>query len=175
MQKQQYAPGSASLEIESNQINISNRKNSAFFIYLCKQTLVKYDEIVLHAIGNASTTSLNTAQGLVTNGYADFIKVETKTIQIDRRYADDQDQPREVKRAKLFIHLQKSKTFDAQMEKFNLIKVENEKHILAERLENLPSLKFTLVSPKSNVLHESLMRISNFRTVIKALQNVSQI
>lgn len=133
------------LNIESNQINVSNRKNQSFYVYLAKKTLEQHDNLVLHALGNATTISVIAAENLVKNGYADYVAMETKTIEVEesRRNRDKkggerndgvQDAPvRLVKRAKLLITLKKSANFDLNMKKFNEIKEENEKYIAAEK------------------------------------------
>ena len=127
------------LKIESNQINVSNRKNQSFYVYLCKKTLEQHEDLVLHALGNATTISVIAAEKLVRNGYAEYVKMETKTIEVEesRRNRDTRggrDQPtRLVKRAKLLITLKRSADFFANMKKFNEIKEENEKYIDAEK------------------------------------------
>ena len=90
--------------------------------------------MVLHALGNATTISVIAAENLVKNGYADYVKLETKTIEVEesrRNRRDDRDNrrddrdkkvdeipPRLVKRAKLLITLKKSANFDENMKKF---------------------------------------------------------
>ena len=71
------------LKIESNQINVSNRKNQAFYVFLCKKTLEQHEDLVLHALGNASTISVIAAEKLVRNGYAEYMSMETKTIEVE--------------------------------------------------------------------------------------------
>ena len=134
--------GDKDLTIESNQINVSNRKNQAFYVYLCKKTLEQHDTLVLHALGNATSVSVVAAEKLVRNGYADYVSLVTKTIEVEesrrnqRRDKDDTEQnPRLVKRAKLLITLKKSKDFEENMKKFNEIKDENDKYIEAEKAE----------------------------------------
>ena len=101
--------------------------------------------MVLHALGNATTISVIAAENLVKNGYADYVKLETKTIEVEesrRNRRDDRDNrrddrdkkvdeipPRLVKRAKLLITLKKSANFDENMKKFQEIKEENEEYI----------------------------------------------
>ena len=134
--------GQTELNIESNQINVSNRKNQSFYVYLAKKTLEQHDNLVLHALGNATTISVIAAENLVKNGYADYVAMETKTIEVEesRRNRDKrgggegQDAPvRLVKRAKLLITLKKSANFDLNMKKFNEIKEENEQYIAKEK------------------------------------------
>ena len=54
-------------KIETNQINVSNHKNEAFYVYLGKRTLEHFEELVLHALGNATTVSVVAAEKLVRN------------------------------------------------------------------------------------------------------------
>lgn len=115
-------------------------------MYLAKKTLEQHDDLVLHALGNATTISVIAAENLVKNGYADYVRMETKTIEVEesRRNRDRRGGPsdekekdgapvRLVKRAKLLITLKKSANFDLNMKKFNEIKEENEKYIAAEK------------------------------------------
>ena len=112
-------PTDGELQIESNQINVSNRKNQQFYVYLCKKILEKHNELVLHALGNATTTSVIAAESLVRNGYAEYVSLETKTINVEesKNDRDEKGQPRLVKRAKLLITLKKSKDFELNMKK----------------------------------------------------------
>ena len=100
--------------------------------------------MVLHALGNATSVSVVAAEKLVRNGYADYVSLVTKTIEVEesrrnqRRDKDGDDghnQPRLVKRAKLLITLKRSKDFYENMKKFNEIKDENDKYIEAEKAE----------------------------------------
>ena len=95
----------------------------------------KHDDLVLHALGNATTTSVIAAESLVRNGYADYVNLETKTINVEESRNDKKDkEQRLVKRAKLLITFKKSKDFDLNMKKSQEIKDENEKYIEKERL-----------------------------------------
>ena len=129
------------LKIESNQINVSNRKNQSFYVFLCKKTLEQHDTLVLHALGNATSVSVIAAEKLVRNGYAEYGSMETKTIEVEensRSRRNEGSEQREgtgrmVKRAKLLITLKRSADFHENMKKFNEIKEENEKYIEAEK------------------------------------------
>ena len=122
-------------KIESNQINVSNRKNQQFYVYLCKKVLEKHDDLVLHALGNATTTSVIAAESLVRNGYAEYVSLETKTIKVEESKAEEGDQKEQklVQRAKLLITLKKSANFEENMKKSQEIKEENEKYIAKEK------------------------------------------
>ena len=99
----------------------------------------------MHALGNATTISVIAAENLVKNGYADYVAMETKTIEVeesrrnrDKRGGDGGDGApavRLVKRAKLLITLKKSADFEANMKKFEAIKKENEDYIAKEKAE----------------------------------------
>ena len=128
---------------------MSNRKNQAFYVYLCKKTLEQHNDLVLHALGNATSVSVVAAEKLVRNGYADYVSLVTKTIEVEESRRNQRDnrrdkegerddthnQPRLVKRAKLLITLKRSKDFYENMKKFNEIKEENDKYIEAEKAE----------------------------------------
>ena len=88
--------------------------------------------------------SVVAAEKLVRNGYADYVNLVTKTIEVeesrrnqkkDKEAEGDYNQPRLVKRAKLLITLKRSKDFFENMKKFNEIKDENDKYIKAENAE----------------------------------------
>ena len=132
------------LRIDSNQINVSNRKNKSFYVFLGKKILEKYDDVVLNALGNATTTAVIAAESLVRNGYADYVKIETKTIDVEqsRRRPDDKEVEGEaegakttVARAKLLLTLKKSPHFDENMKKFAEIREENEKLMETEQAD----------------------------------------
>tara|TARA_B110001450_G_C17312042_1_gene355855 strand:- start:308 stop:574 length:267 start_codon:yes stop_codon:yes gene_type:complete len=74
---------SKQLNLESNQINVSNRKNNSFYVFLCKKTLEKHETLVLHALGNATSVSVIVAEKLVRNGYGEYSSMETKTIEVE--------------------------------------------------------------------------------------------
>ena len=89
----------------------------------------KHDTLVMNALGNATTIAVIAAESLVRNGYAEYAKLETKTIDVEqtRRREGDAEPARTVSRAKLLITLNKSKSFDENMAKFAAIREENEK------------------------------------------------
>jgi len=105
-----------------NQINVSVKKTPNFYVFLGKKYLEKEEEIELHALGNAVSTSVIAAENLVRNQYATFksIRTETITVQTSNNRGDS-------KKAKLFITLKRSAQFFENMKKFNEIREENEK------------------------------------------------
>ena len=124
-------PDDVELKIDSNEINVSTRKNQSFYVFLGKKILEKHDTIVMNALGNATTQAVIAAESLVKNGYADYAKLETKTINVEqtnRRGGKEQEgDDKTVSRAKLLITLTKSKDFDKNMAKFSQIREENVK------------------------------------------------
>ncbi len=105
---------------ESNQINVSTKRNPNFYVFLGKKHLEESETIELHAIGNAVSISVIAAENLVRNKYATFKEIKTKTITVSGNRGDS-------KKAKLFITLERSPEFFDNMKKFNEIKEENDK------------------------------------------------
>ena len=133
-------PKDIELNLNSNQINVSNRKNKSFYVFLAKKILEKHDDLVMNALGNASTISVMAAESLVRNGYAEYAKLETQTIDVEQNRGGrrggkegDAEAPKTTQRvSKLLITLKKSKDFDKNMAAFAKIKEENEKMMEAE-------------------------------------------
>ena len=127
------------LKIDSNQVNVTIRRSDAFYVHIGKKTLETFDTVELHALGNAISTSVMAAEKLVRNGYADYISLETKTIDVEetrtRRKGDNSHPARMVKRPKMLITLKRSKDFNKNMEKFKAIKEENDRYIQTERAQ----------------------------------------
>ena len=69
-------------DTESNQINVSVKKNPNFYVFLGKRYFEKYETIELHALGNAASTSVIASENLVRNNYATFKEIRTKTITV---------------------------------------------------------------------------------------------
>ena len=76
-------PNDVELKIDSNEINVSTRKNQSFYVFLGKKILEKHNTIVMNALGNATTQAVIAAESLVKNGYAEYSKLETKTVEVD--------------------------------------------------------------------------------------------
>ena len=128
------------LTIDSNEINVSNRKNSTLYVFICKKCFEKYDTVVLNALGNATSVAVMAAENLVRNGYAEYEKIETQYINPDQRKNEktegDARAPRQ--KAKLLITLKKAKNFEENLAKFNAIRDENLKHIAQEKEARAP-------------------------------------
>ena len=141
MDSQETRDQGKDLKIDSNEINVSNRKNSSLYVYVCKRILEKHDTVILNALGNATTTAVIAAENLVRNGYADYERLETKTINVEQSargeqaQADASAEQRTRQKAKLLITLRKGKDFDENLAKFNAIREENQKFIEQERTD----------------------------------------
>ena len=107
------------VQANSNQINVSTKKNPNFYVFLGKKYLEENETVELHALGNAVSISVIAAENLVRNNYATFQEIKTKTITVQGNKGDS-------KKAKLFITLKRSPDFFENMEKFNKIREENE-------------------------------------------------
>merc|ERR1712127_1156727 len=113
---------------QSNQINVSVKKNPNFYVFLGKRYLEIHETIELHALGNAVSTSVIASENLVRNKYATFKEIRTRTITVAGSRGDS-------KKAKLFITLQRGPDFTENMRRFSEIKLENEK-LAAKNAEN---------------------------------------
>ena len=125
-------PDDVELKIDSNEINVSTRKNQSFYVFLGKKILEKHNTIVMNALGNATTVAVIAAESLVKNGYAEYSKLETKTINVEQNNRNGK-QERTVSKAKLMITLTKSKNFDKNLAKFAHIREENAKLMESEK------------------------------------------
>ena len=107
---------------QSNQINVSVKKNPNFYVFLGKKYFETHETIELHALGNAVSTSVIASENLVRNNYATFKEIRTRTITVQGPRGD-----RDSKKAKLFITLQRGPDFFENMKKFNEIREENDR------------------------------------------------
>ena len=95
---------------------------------MCKKILEKHGTVVMNALGNATSIAVIAAENLVRNGYAEYDKLETKTIDVEQTRGGrggNEGESRTSRKAKLLITLRKSKNFDENMRKFNEIREEN--------------------------------------------------
>ena len=119
MQEETKQNIAGAVQANSNQINVSTKKNPNFYVFLGKKYLEENETVELHALGNAVSISVIAAENLVRNNYATFQEIKTKTITVQGNKGDS-------KKAKLFITLKRSPDFFENMEKFNKIREENE-------------------------------------------------
>jgi len=76
------APKNNSGPENSNQINVSVKKNPNFYVFLGKKYFEEHETIELHALGNAVSTSVIASENLVRNNYATFKEIRTRTITV---------------------------------------------------------------------------------------------
>ena len=114
------------LKIDSPEINVSNRRNKSFYIFLGKKILEKFGTLTLNALGNATTNALEAANSLEKNDYAEITSLQTCTVSVEQT-RNKKDENKQVNRAKLVIVLKKSKGFEENMKKFEQIRAENQK------------------------------------------------
>ena len=141
MEKEEAKMGKE-LTIDSNEINVSNKKNSTLYVFICKKCFEKYDTVKLNALGNATTMAVIAAENLVRNGYAEYEKIETQYINPDENKpvategadgAEGVERRAPRQKAKLLITLKKSKNFEENLKKFNAIRDENLKQLALEK------------------------------------------
>ena len=111
----------------SNQINVSLKKNPNFYVFLGKRYLEIHETVELHALGNAVCTSVIASENLVRNQYATFKSIRTMTIPVSSKTAPPSSKTESSRKAKLLITLQRGPDFFENMRKFQEIKEENER------------------------------------------------
>ena len=75
-----------------NQLRISKRKNVGKWVFLSKIYLKHFPKIELHALGDAINIAVRTAENLQRKGLCEFEKVDTLTVQLERRRSSTEDQ-----------------------------------------------------------------------------------
>ena len=111
---------------------------------MCKKILEKHGNVIMNALGNATSIAVIAAENLVRNGYAEYERLETKTIEVEQSRGgrgNQDEEPRKSSKAKLLITLKKSKNFDENMRKFNEIRDENQKFMEKEKDTKEPETK----------------------------------
>ena len=53
------------VQVDSNQINVSTKKNPNFYVFLGKKYLETHETVEMHALGNAVSISVIAAENLV--------------------------------------------------------------------------------------------------------------
>ena len=77
-----------------NQLRISKRKSVGKWVFLAKIYLKHFDEIELHALGDAITYAVRTAENLNRKSFCEYKKVDTLTVLLERRrHSQDEEEP----------------------------------------------------------------------------------
>jgi hypothetical protein len=109
----------------SNKIQISAKRDTGFYVFLSKIFLLDYDEIELHALGDAINTGVKVGELLCRHEYTTISKLETTTIEPGSEgdtQGEDQSRPRRGKKAKLIVKLRKSAKFPELIKNFKIQK-----------------------------------------------------
>ena len=105
---------------DTNIINVSVKRNFAFYVFLAKKYLETFETVELHSLGQSCPLAVQAAENLARHGYATLERIYTDTISVDRQDGTTGS------KAKLFITMQKTKEFDrlnAEWEKERAAKV----------------------------------------------------
>lgn len=95
------------LDPQSNVLQISTKREVRFFIFLAKIYLKKFEEIELHALGDAISLSVRVAENLSRFGYVTITKINQFTFT-----GDQTDRQEEAPRRKLKLIIKVKKTVD---------------------------------------------------------------
>lgn len=112
------------IQPKNNQIQISAKRDAGFYVFLAKLFLLDFDEIELHALGDAITIGIKVGESLCTSDFTTISKIETTTITPEEGDTTDQgDRPaRRGKKAKLILKLKKTAKFPELIKNFRIQK-----------------------------------------------------
>ena len=99
------------LDPETNEVNVSTKREARFYIFLSKVILKKFGEIQLNALGQAADICVRVAENLERYNYATIKRIYSETIDLD-------DSDRKRKGARFIVKLSKSEEFDKLTENF---------------------------------------------------------
>merc|ERR1712196_685271 len=94
------------LDPETNEVNISTRRDARFYIFLSKIILKKFGEIELKALGQAADICVRVAENLERYKYGNIKRIYSETIDLE-------DSDRKRKGARFIVELEKSAEFDS--------------------------------------------------------------
>ena len=102
------------LDPKDNILQISNKREVRFFIFLSKIYLKKFEEIELHALGDAISLSVRVAESLARFGYVTITKINqfTFTGDADHKEKEKEEGRRPVRKLKLVVSLKKTADFE---------------------------------------------------------------
>lgn len=130
--KQQQQPAAAVQQPpreHPNIINVSNKRGFKFYIDLGKNLLNEHDWIEFQALGNAISTAVQSAESLVRYNYGQIKEIQTKTISLD----SEREKGQQIKKAKLFIRLEKNAKFTENYAEYAKIKAERDQARAAKK------------------------------------------
>jgi len=106
----------------TNKIQISAKRDTGFYVFLSKLFLMDFNDIELHALGDAIGTCVKVGELLCRYGYTAIDRIETTTIVPDATEKGKDDKPRRGKKAKLIVKLKKSNQFNELIKNFRIQK-----------------------------------------------------
>lgn len=95
------------LDPKTNVLQISNKRESRFFNFLAKIYLKKYEEIELHALGDAISLSVRVAETLARFKYVEIVKIAQFTY-----FGDEKDTENRRRKIKMVITLKRGSDFN---------------------------------------------------------------
>ena len=96
------------LDPKDNILQVSSRKDVRFFMFLSKIFLNKFEDMELHALGEAISVSVRVSENLERFGYASIIKVETFSF-VPETTNNSEENPK--KKIKMVIKMKRSEGF----------------------------------------------------------------
>ena len=116
------APEEKKYNRDTNVINVSTKKSFTFYVFLAKMYFKDFDEIEIHALGQATQAAVQASECLIRNSYATMHKIWTDRVELS-------DEERQAKKTKLVIVLKKAEGYD---EAFNTYEKQREENRAAE-------------------------------------------
>mmetsp|Transcript_7488 Transcript_7488/g.6812 ORF Transcript_7488/g.6812 Transcript_7488/m.6812 type:complete len:121 (+) Transcript_7488:104-466(+) len=113
---------SKQIKPDTNKIQISSKRDTGFYVFLSKLFLMDFEDIELHALGDAIAIGVKVGELLCRYQYTDISRVETSTISPTNDEKAGGDGVRRGKKAKLIIKLRKSSKFPELIKNFRIQK-----------------------------------------------------
>lgn len=112
------------LKPTSNKLQVSSKRDPGFFIFLSKLFLMDFEDIELHALGDAISIAVKVGEQLCRNGFTNLARIQTTTISPDEEgETPSGERPlRRGKKAKLIIKLSRSDKFPELIKTFKIQK-----------------------------------------------------
>ena len=107
---------------DTNKIQISAKRDTGFYVFLAKLFLMDFEEIELHALGDAIGIAIKVGELLNRHGYTALSRGETSTINPTDDKDQGNDEPRRGKKAKLIVKLKKTPKFGELIKNFRIQK-----------------------------------------------------
>ena len=113
------------LKPTSNEIQISSKRDPGFYIFLSKLFLMDFNDIELHALGDAIGIAVKVGELLCRSGYTTMGQIQTTTIAPEDEKTEGNRPPiRRGKKAKLIVKLTRSSEFPELIKNFKITRGE---------------------------------------------------